>query len=579
MQRLLSTVFCATLLAIASAGQLQAEGPNYTDFKKSNHLVRLGAITFDRDGIEVVVSGDMNEARDQFSIDELVFGDKQVTTGSQTIFDSLAISINDRQIEYSQITDFKIIDHEDEVTISFYLRKTSTRRLARIKAGNRIAFVEDFVIDSSDFVRGSIFTVLGDITVFGEVNGDIISLFGNVELRPGAVARGDVVTISGKIKAAKDASVYGELYTRKGSRTHRQLRRSGEISPLTRFVYNRVDGATVYAALNFHDPDSAAPTLRANLGYAFESERLRFSLRLEQMVWRNPDISFGGLVYRQLQSEDNWLLSYSENTAFALLATEDYMDYFEAEGAELFVLMRPASRVQIRVSFEHQETNWLGATQHLWSLFGGDKLFTPNFSRVDPVFRLQGISDIDTSVNGTMNLSSDYDTHDSNDPFSRSAWHLSANLEWSHPSFGSDFDYRRYVINLRRYQKINAYDIVLGRFVFGNSDGYLPMHKRYFIGGLGTLRGYRHKELMGTRFWMANVEFRQRFGRADFAASIFWDAAQIADDAALDGDVKVKQSVGIAAYFGSDIRFSLAKRLDRSFDDKLQINVRMAHVF
>jgi outer membrane translocation and assembly module TamA len=236
------------------------------------------------------------------------------------------------------------------------------------------------------------------------------------------------------------------------------------------------------------------------------------------------------------------------------------------------------TELNLELGYRYDETKWLEANRHLWSLFGGSKLFDWNFARVDSAYREQGIADIDTGTFAGLELTVNYDTRNLDEPFISSAWAVTANLEWSHPDFSSDFDYRRYTINTRRYQRLNRHTMIIGRLVFGGSDGVLPMNKRFFLGGLGTLRGYSHKELVGTRFWMTNLEYRFQFPRSSIAVAVIYDAAQIANEAKLNDDIELKQSIGVAAYLGNDTRISLAKRLDRSFDDTPKFYVRLSHV-
>jgi outer membrane protein assembly factor BamA len=104
------------------------------------------------------------------------------------------------------------------------------------------------------------------------------------------------------------------------------------------------------------------------------------------------------------------------------------------------------------------------------------------------------------------------------------------------------------------------------------------MYKRFYLGGLGTLRGYRHKEYFGTEYWMSNIEYRIAFPGGELAASIFWDGAQLTNEPSFNG-AEVKHTLGIAGYFGDNLHVSLAKRFDRSFDDNPRIFVRLDHSF
>ena len=114
--------------------------------------------------------------------------------------------------------------------------------------------------------------------------------------------------------------------------------------------------------------------------------------------------------------------------------------------------------------------------------------------------------------------------------------------------------------------------------MYGKTEGAAPIHKQFFLGGLGSLRGYDFKEYMGTEFWMGNIEYRLRFLNHDLAVAPFWDFGQITNGGDLS-DAEVKNSVGLALYLGGDVKFSMAKRLDRSYDDDIEFNVRLEHVF
>jgi len=262
-----------------------------------------------------------------------------------------------------------------------------------------------------------------------------------------------------------------------------------------------------------------------------------------------------------------------------LVATEDFKDYYEVEGSEVSAEFVPLSNLTLTTGYRYEDTRWLRAHHNLWSLFGGDKAFADNFPRVDGAYRDSSKEEIDSTVNSAIFAKVDWDSRDPDNLFGRSAWHVSGELEWSSPDVNSDFDFRRYTIMARRYQRITRHTMLLVRGMYGGSDGYLPMYKRFYLGGLGTQAGYKHKEFMGSRFLMGNAEYRFKLPRTEVAVSALYDVGQIANNAPLDGDVELKHSLGLALYVGSEIRVSLAKRLDRSFDDDPQFYVRLEHVF
>ncbi|MDH4035405.1 MAG: BamA/TamA family outer membrane protein, partial [candidate division Zixibacteria bacterium] len=202
-----------------------------------------------------------------------------------------------------------------------------------------------------------------------------------------------------------------------------------------------------------------------------------------------------------------------------------------------------------------------------------------NYETVPAGFTDTLMTEVDSSTNAYLTVEADFDTGDPEERFASSAWKVSSALEYAHPDFSSDFSYRRYTLAVTRFQKVHRRSMLIMRGMYGGSDGYLPIYKRYFLGGLGTLRGYRHKEYMGTRFWMVNTEYRTRFPGSDISASLIWDLGKIGNDTALDSDVDLKHSLGFALTLGDDFRISIAKRLDRSEDNDPRIYVRLAQPF
>jgi len=427
-----------------------------------------------------------------------------------------------------------------------------------------------------------IFSVQGDVDVYGEVNRDIISLFGDIYIAPDAVVRGDVVSLTGRVNTSRNASIYGEIFTGKDKeivRRRRFYQSDDEFSFSPWFRYDRVDGAALYGTLKYEDLDSLLPTIWFTGGYAFESERWRYEIGLEQTLWRKKSLGIGGSFYRRLASGDDWYMSDRENLFFALTVTEDFKDYYEAEGAHIYTHVKPLKNLSFEAGYRYEETKWIRGHRNIWSLFGGDKIFPENFETVDDAYREIGIHEINSTVNGMLYAHAGYDTRDSDEPFDLSAWTVSGDLEWSLPDLDSDFDYRRYMIKARRYQRINRNIMLLLTGVYGGSDGYLPMYKRFFLGGPGTLEGYARKEFMGSRFWMLKSEYRVTFPSSDFSFSLLYDVGQISNSTCFESSDEIKHSLGMAFYIENDLRFSLTKRLDSADDKDPRIYARLVHHF
>lgn len=573
------TTLLITILIICSA----VTADEYKDFNYSRKQVDYFSIRYDKDSEQITITGhtDTGKIVVQCSKKDLELSNETVTCNNQTLFDNKGLYLKTILLPYDSVSDTRIYATSSTATITF-LKRTSSSRLYSFKQGNLIELTPQLAIQPVRFIRGIVFNPVGDIDISGEVNKDVISLFGNIRVFDDASVRGDIFTLAGKVKVETRASVYGEIYEpyRDNFGSIHNTGRTGTLTSVgEHIVYNRVDG--LYLGVNFKylDYDSLYPTIDGEVGYGFASERFRMTLGLKQVLLRKPALSVGARYFKQLQSEDDWLLDHKENTFFALLFTEDYKDYYESHGGTVFAEMKPTEHIDVNVGYTYYETNWLRAYRVLWSLIGGDKLFDPNFGSVDPAYRTYGTLEIDSTENGYLSAEVNYSTYDDEWLFEESSWRLSAKFELADSKLNSDFDYSRYLFTVNRHQQINRHTTLLARIMFGNSDGYLPMYKRFYLGGIGSLHGYQFKEYIGTRFWMSNLEYRFEFPGSDIAFSMIWDMGQIANDRKLNGDVEWKQSLGFSLYMAKNIKFTLSKRLDRSENDYPKFYFRINQTF
>ncbi|MEE8577247.1 MAG: BamA/TamA family outer membrane protein [candidate division Zixibacteria bacterium] len=580
--RIRTALLTLTLIALAlSALPGQAAEGDYKEYRKTNSRSLFFTLSFDKRSVYLEVEDGGRTISLEGFIAELDQQGDEITIGPEITFGSKSVTIGSVHLDYSDISDTRIKERDGLTTILFYTGSDDEGRGRVKRRGNLIEPTDDIEVQSSAFIRGIIFSVTGGIEVYGEVNKDIISLFGDIYIGGDAVARGDVVSLAGSVHLSKSASVYGEVYSSKRSgkgRSRRFYQRSDRFNINGELEYNRVDGLTPFISFGFNDDDGLLPSVDLAFGYAFEPKRSRWQIEIDQPLLNRYSISIGGAAYRKLASDDAWIIGKSENMFFTSMWNEDFLDYYEAEGGRVWLKASPVDDLAMEFGYLHEETDWLPAERDLWSLFGGDKKFEHNFGRVQDDFRANGMTEIDTSTNAAFYAVVDYDSRDLEHPFDASAWAITGEAEISKPSLKSDFDFKKYTFSARRYQLINRKAMLIARFRYGTSEGYLPMHRRFYLGGLGTLRGYKHKELMGTKYWMANAEYRIRFPRTDIAFSLLYDAAQLANETNLSDDVEVKQSLGAALYVGDDLRLSWARRLDES-DASIQFYVRLKHTF
>ncbi len=574
---------CLTLLAsLFIATSSLAQESDYKPFVPAQTRAELFTISFDKGTVWLsTLDGDREELVSYPRKDLIADADGRITAHGTPVFTQGEIVIGSVRRSLEDVIDLRILDSDGEVTITFFKNESASARTKRLRQGNVITALEDIVVDEDQFVRGVVFSLGGDIEVYGEVNKDVVSLLGDVYVGPAAVTRGDVASMNGRVDIARDAAVYGEVYTahkRRVKKREHHYEVEFDFGDQTALSYDRVDGLYLQEGLRWDDRDSTLPSLWAHGGYAFASERWRYEFGIEQTLLRRLPVSIGASMYRRLVTEDDWIMGRDENTAEALIAGEDYLDYYEVEGAAVALTCRPTRQMRFQFGYYNEDNRWLGANRNLWSLFGGDFSFDPNFSSVDSSQREQLIADLNNTNDAGLNTSFDFDTRSPDDPFRRSAWHITGEAQWSRPGFDSDFDYERYQVGLRRYQKVHRRAMIVGRFMYGRTAGSAPVHKGFFLGGLGSLHGYDRKEFSGHEFWMGNLEYRFRFPENDLALAPFWDVGQIAEDGTLS-EAEVRNSLGLGLYLGNDVKLSFAKRLDRSYDDGIEVYVRLEHLF
>ena len=496
--------------------------------------------------------------------------DGNIYLGKDLILDPNSFRFGDHNFPLENIDRTMVdIDRDKGVTITF-TRKSESQSQRPSRHKNVISVDKPIKVNKGDFLRGSVIGFWSDINIDGEINQDVFSLFGNITLGEDAVVRGDIVALNGTINGSGKATVYGEFaetdFEGKSWKKHWRKRWQYEDNfPLiAHFYYNRVDGAAPYLGIKYVDEDSLYPTVTAYGGYAFSSKRWRYFLGFEQYFFKARPITIGGDIYQRLASPDDWIISEAENTAFALIATEDYKDYYEARGGYGFVRWTPFVGNSYEIGVRGERQSWLDAHPSLWSLFGGSKRFPDNFYAFGEFPHALAKEQFDGKDLTALEFKASYETPDYDKDLIKSFWMAQGEIEWSPDSWSGDFDYTRYFGTGTRYQKLNEYSGLLVRLAAGSADGMLPMNKKFFMGGLGTLYGYRHKEYYGDQFWMADIEYHLILPHSDFDGWLFYNVAQIGDGIRDLGDFEVKHCLGVGLSLNSDIRLNVAQRLDKS---------------
>ncbi|KAA3634338.1 MAG: hypothetical protein DWP97_07305 [Calditrichaeota bacterium] len=567
------------LIIMISAVTLAQE---YKDYKYSRNQIDYFQIKYNRssDDFSFTGYGDKTVTLSG-STEDIDISNNTVNFKNNILFSDSSLFIADATYNLFNITDTRVEEIDGEITVTF-LTTESRSRLERFKKGNRIHLFEDFEIAAGDFCRGLAFSITGKIKVSGEVNKDIISLFGEIDLSPTAVTRGNTITITGDIDFDKESVMYGEIYDSKNKgrgQKHRLFRDLKNITYAPALSYDRVDGLGLYVTFEHFDIDSIYPNIELKLGYGLESDRGRIAVKAEETIKRNISLMFGAAYYKQLVSEDTSIVGSAENTLFALVAREDFKEYRESKGGKIYFKAIPYSNFKVETGYAFYDSKFLPSQRHLWSLFGGSKLFSYNFRQYEDVFRSTNIAEIDSASIGKIYLSAFYSNKDYLELYYDTYTESRFYYENASDGLGSDFEYQKFSLSVLHNQKLNNNFSFTNKFKHANSDGYLPYFTRYGLGGLSTIHGYAQKEYIGTRYFLLNSELRYHFVNSGFGFSVMYDAGKIANDRKLDSEIEFKQSAGLSLFFEEDFKLMIAKRLDRSEGNSPRIYIRFNRNF
>lgn len=219
-------------------------------------------------------------------------------------------------------------------------------RLDRLlESGDYVLVTADTLIPGDAAVPTSLLVLDARATVEGAVHGDLLSVDGNVFLRPGATVAGDVVNLGGGFYPSALATVGGAVYdyprldytVDRMPDGHRIVARSDEprlaLDGAFGFhvpVYNRVDGLRMAwgAAYRLPAVRGMQPRLHATAGYRTETGRA--SLGADVRVERGGGALVAGLE-RGTRTNDAWIRGDLTNSGDFLLQGDDLRDYYEAD--------------------------------------------------------------------------------------------------------------------------------------------------------------------------------------------------------------------------------------------------------
>jgi hemolysin activation/secretion protein len=141
-------------------------------------------------------------------------------------------------------------------------------------------------------------------------------------------------------------------------------------------------------------------------------------------------------------------------------------------------------------------------------------------------------------------------------------------------ALGGDYDYRRHVLDVRRYTRLSPRQTLNLRAIAGIGEGTLPPQRLLSIGGFGTVPGYDFKQENGGRMVFFDAEYGYRLSR-HIRPLLLYDAGRVFRPLPLSGDEWL-QAFGTGLDLGDGFRIEAFWPLDRSRPAEILIRLRPA---
>ena len=335
--------------------------------------------------------------------------------------------------------------------------------------------------------------------------------------------------------------------------------------------YNRVEGLHVGSSFTILTQNGGRLRSSAAVGYGLKSKEFTYAANLKYQIPSSLGFAGNVIYLHDLGTNDENIMGWLENTAAVFFAKEDFFDYYLETGIKVNSIYRLTRKHELSSSYKYVEYENI-RMKDVWSftdLFGSDNVFRPN-------------PKVLVGNESSLMIGYTYDSRINQFMISDNVV-FSLILEKSGGVFGGDFDFNGIRIIAKKYKRTFGPQMLVIRGFIGMKDNNAGEQFLFDLGGIGTLRGFEHKEFTGYRAGMINIDYL--FNRAIFrhlplkflpfyptmSLIAFYDAgwsnlgkkkSPLNDSKSFDID-DINSNIGLGYSFGRDlIRVDVGKRLD-----------------
>jgi hypothetical protein len=284
--------------------------------------------------------------------------------------------------------------------------------------------------------------------------------------------------------------------------------------PATASLYNRVDGLNLGASTRvtlFDHVSFDHAEAYGHAAYGFSSHKARYAVGALKPF--GPGRQFAvGYEYHDLTDNDD---AFRPRTVEDLPGSRIYFnlfeDYYRRRGHQAYAFARAGSRLQIGAAWRSDDYRSLLVTAADQILFSHARTRNPPVAEgrmrsILAVARWAWKSDLFgpwSTERESFLMRNPYGT-----PFERDQQaRVEASLEVASRGLGGEFDFHRLISQARAAHVFSPRQALLLRGMVGVGSGDLPPQRRFFLGGIGTLRGYTMKQFAGDHMVLTNAEY------------------------------------------------------------------------
>jgi len=227
------------------------------------------------------------------------------------------------------------------------------------------------------------------------------------------------------------------------------------------------------------------PRLGGLLAYASGRGRTLYGVQLEQPLLPTARFVLGMDASRRTDHGDLQQIDDTENSLLLLAVREDWRDYFEREGAGVYLSWRVPDFSTVSVHLRNDDYRSLASSGHVTSLWRTGRALRSN-PAIDDGTAHRAIVRLERIAKHTRR--------------GRSGIYHWIEFEGAGGALGGDFDYSRALADVRSVVRLSPATTLTLRGVGGSAlHGALPAQRQFVLGGVDGLRAHAFGSYHGDR--------------------------------------------------------------------------------